>query len=174
MNNLLWIILGILMVQRVSELLIARRNEIHMKANGAMEFDKIGYRVIVLMHIGFFISLVLEYILLYGKLNKFWIPLLILFILAQFLRYWAIGTLGRYWNTKILVIPQTMPINRGPYKYVKHPNYIVVITEIAVIPLIFSCYLTAVVFSILNILVLRRRVKIEEKALSGAITYPQL
>ena len=174
MNNLLWIILGILIVQRVSEYPIARKNEMHMKANGAREFDKSGYRVIVLMHIGFFISLVLEYILLYGKLNKFWIPLLILFILAQFLRYWAIGTLGRYWNTKILVIPETMPINRGPYKYMKHPNYIAVITEIAVIPLIFSCYLTAVVFSILNILVLRRRIKIEEKALSGATTDPQL
>jgi len=146
----------------------------YAKANGAREIDKHGYRVIVLMHIGFFISLVSEYIFLNRELNKFWIPLLILFILAQILRYWAISTLGHCWNTKILVIPGTKPISSGPYKYVKHPNYVAVITEIAVIPLIFSCYFTAVGFSILNILALKRRIQIEEKALSDAMPDPKL
>lgn len=172
MNNIFWIILGILIIQRISELLIARRNESYVKAIGAREYDRSGYRLIVLMHIGFFISLISEYLFSNGNLNKFWITLLIIFILAQFLRYWAIGALGRNWNTKILVIPGTEPINRGPYKYVKHPNYIAVITEIAVIPLIFSCYFTAVVFSILNVLVLKRRIKIEEAALSGMLSEP--
>ncbi len=74
--------------------------------------------------------------------------------------------MGDYWNTKILVTPNTHPVNQGPYKYIRHPNYLAVIVEIAVIPLIFSCYFTAVFFSVLNLIVLRRRIRIEEQALS--------
>lgn len=163
--KLFWIFIAILITQRVAELLIAGRNERRIRAKGGVEFDREGYKIIVLMHIAFVASLIAEYTLLNGSLNKFWIPLLILFLLAQLLRYWSIGSLGYYWNTKILVIPGTKPVTRGPYKYLKHPNYIAVITELAVIPLIFWCYLTAVAFTVLNIIVLRRRIRIEEKAL---------
>ncbi|MGB2691502.1 MAG: isoprenylcysteine carboxylmethyltransferase family protein [Thermodesulfobacteriota bacterium] len=164
--NLFWIIIAILAIQRLIELLIARRNERIVKSNGAREYDQKGYKLIVLMHIAFFISLISEYVFFGKTLNHYWIPLVILFLLAQALRYWAITSLGYYWNTKILVTPNTSPISRGPYKYIRHPNYLAVIVEIAVIPLIFSCYLTSIIFTILNLIVLRRRIQIEEQALS--------
>lgn len=164
--NLFWIIVAILAIQRLIELLIARRNERIVRANGAHEYDQKGYKVIVLMHIAFFISLISEYVFFGKTLNHYWIPLLILVLSAQVLRYWAITSLGHYWNTKILVTPNTTPISRGPYKYIRHPNYLAVIVEIAVIPLIFSCYLTSIIFTILNLIVLKRRIRIEEQALS--------
>ena len=164
--NLFWIIIAILGIQRLIELLIARRKERIVKSNGAREYDQKGYKLIVLMHIAFFISLISEYVSFGKTLNHYWIPLVILFLLAQALRYWAITSLGYYWNTKILVTPNTSPISRGPYKYIRHPNYLAVIVEIAVIPLIFSCYLTSIIFTILNLIVLRRRIQIEEQALS--------
>jgi methyltransferase len=164
--NPFWIFLTFLLVQRVSELLLAKRNERVARVKGAVEYDEKGYKVIVLMHIFFFISLISEYILLARTLSNFWVPLLILFIIAQILRYWAISTLGYYWNTKILVTPNTSPIRTGPYKYLNHPNYLSVILEIAVIPLIFSCYITSMIFTLLNLGLLKRRMRIEEQALS--------
>ena len=164
--NPFWIFLTFLLVQRVSELLLAKRNERVARVKGAVEYDEKGYKVIVLMHIFFFISLISEYILLARTLSNFWVPLLILFIIAQILRYWAISTLGYYWNTKILVTPNTSPIRTGPYKYLNHPNYLSVILEIAVIPLIFSCYITSMIFTLLNLVLLKRRMRIEEQALS--------
>lgn len=161
-----WIFLAILIIQRISELLLARRNEKVVRAKGAREYDEKGYKVIVLMHIFFFISLISEYILLDRTINHFWAPLLIFFLIAQIIRYWAISTLGYNWNTKILTTPNTSPIRCGPYKYINHPNYLSVVIEIAVIPLIFSCYITSVIFSVLNLLLLKRRIRIEEKALS--------
>jgi len=164
--NPFWIFLTFLLVQRVSELLLAKRNERVARVKGAVEYDEKGYKVIVLMHIFFFISLISEYILLARTLSNFWVPLLILFIIAQILRYWAISTLGYYWNTKILVTPNTSPIRTGPYKYLNHPNYLSVILEIAVIPLIFSCYITSMIFTLLNLVLLKRRMRIEDQALS--------
>lgn len=161
-----WIFLAILIIQRISELLLARRNEKIVRAKGAREYDEKGYKVIVLMHIFFFISLISEYILLDRTINHFWAPLLIFFLIAQILRYWAISTLGYNWNTKILTTPNTSPVRSGPYKYLNHPNYLSVVIEIAVIPLIFSCYITSVIFSVFNLLLLKRRIRIEEKALS--------
>lgn len=164
--KLFWIIITILALQRIIELLIARRNERFVRSKGAKEYDAKGYNIIVFIHIGFFISLTLEYLLLAKTLSPFWPPLLVLIILAQILRYWAIGSLGYFWNTKILITPNTKAVNTGPYKYMKHPNYLAVVIEIALIPLIFSCYITAVLFTILNAFILRRRIRIEERALS--------
>jgi len=151
--------------QRLIELLIAKRNERILKAQGGIEFDKNGYRVIVIMHVVFFVSLICEKVFLSRMLNSYWIIFAALFGVAQFLRYWAIKSLGVYWNTKILVLPNHKLVIAGPYKFLRHPNYIAVIVEIAVIPLIFSCYLTACIFSVINFILLRRRIKIEENAL---------
>ena len=160
-----WGFLGFVILQRLIELIIAKQNSKAAFAKGAVEIDSSGYRFIVLMHIFFFISLIFEKLISQSVLNPLWFLFLILFLLAQFLRYWSIVSLGRFWNTRILVIKGSGLIRKGPYKYFSHPNYIAVITEIAVIPLIFSCYITAVVFSIFNILILSRRIKIETGAL---------
>jgi len=160
------IFITVVIVQRISELILSKRNEKYLKSHGAVEHDKKGYKYIVLMHNLFFISVITEFVFLERQLNEYWKVLLIIFICTQLLRYWAIFTLGKRWNTMILVLPNTELINTGPYKYLKHPNYITVIIEIAVIPLLFSCYYTAVVFSILNLIVLKRRIRIEEEALN--------
>ena len=160
-----WLFLLFVILQRLTELLIAKRNEKILKAQGAIEFDKNGYKAIAVMHVAFFISLISEKVFLQRTLNTYWIVFAVLFAGAQVLRYWAIKSLGVYWNTKILVLPNHRLVNTGPYKYHRHPNYIAVMTEIAVIPLIFSCYLTSVLFSLINIFLLRRRIKIEEDAI---------
>jgi len=160
------IFITVVIVQRISELILAKKNEKYLKSNGAVEYDKKGYKYIVLMHNLFFISVITEFVFLGRQLNEYWQVLLIIFICTQVLRYWAIFTLGKRWNTKILVLPNTEPIRSGLYKHLKHPNYIAVIIEIVIIPLLFSCYYTAVVFSILNLIVLKRRIRIEEEALN--------
>ncbi len=154
-----------LIFQRISELFLAKKNEAASRKEGAVEYDKEGYKYIVLLHTGFIISFFAEKIFLGRELNSFSLVLFIIFIFTQILRYWALSSLGIYWNTKILVVPNLNLVRKGPYKYFKHPNYVAVITEIAVIPLIFSCYITAIVFTILNLITLRRRISIEEKAL---------
>jgi len=160
------IFITVVIVQRISELILAKKNERYLKSNGAIEYDKKGYKYIVLMHNLFFISVITEFLFMERQINEYCKILLIIFICTQLLRYWAIFTLGKRWNTKILVLPNTEPIRSGVYKYLKHPNYIAVIIEIAIIPLLFSCYYTAVVFSILNLIVLKRRIRIEEEALN--------
>ena len=87
---------------------------------------------------------------------------------AQGLRYWAIATLGERWNTRVIVIPGGSPVTRGPYRFVRHPNYVAVIIEMACVPLIHGAWLTAVVFSVANALLLRVRISVEEHALGAA------
>lgn len=159
------IFISILAIQRISELFLSKRNENYLRSQGAIEHDKEGYKYIVIMHNLFFVSLIVEFVLLYRQLNQYWAVLLIIFICTQLLRYWAIFSLGKRWCTKILVLEDKDLITSGPYKYFKHPNYISVIIEFAIIPLLFSCYFTAIIFSILNLIVLKRRVRIEEKVL---------
>ena len=84
---------------------------------------------------------------------------------SQALRYWAIVTLGSRWNVKIIVVPGERPITDGPYRFIRHPNYVAVALEMVCVPLIHGCWLTAIVFSIANALVLQTRIRGEEKAL---------
>jgi len=145
--------------------MIARHNERLMLDRGAVEIDRRGYKFIVLMHAAFPVSILAESVMLNRTLSQYWQALGAVFILAQALRYWAISSLGKYWNTKIIVAPDHVHIKKGPYKYLRHPNYAAVVAEIAVIPLIFSCYITAVVFTMINALLLMRRVRLEADAL---------
>ena len=160
------IFISLLVIQRISELFLSKRNENYLRSNGALEYDKEGYKYIVIMHNLFFLSLITEYFLLQRELNDYWLILLLVFIITQLLRYWAIFSLGKRWNTKILVLPSSNLIQSGPYKYFRHPNYIAVIIELAVIPLLFSCYYTATIFSVMNLIVITRRIRLEEKALN--------
>ena len=166
---LFYLIIGFVIVQRLVELVIAKRNEKKSLAEGGIEYDRRGYTVIVLMHTLFFISLFAEYFYFEHTFNEFWVIFLVLFILAQCLRYWAISSLGSLWNTRIIIVPGSKLVKYGPYKYFKHPNYMAVITELAVIPLMFSCVITAIVFSAVNLILLKRRIAIEENALEGLV-----
>lgn len=148
---------------RIGELIISKRNEKWLLKNGAVEYGSKHYPFIVALHVLFFLSLIFEYTA--QQDHSFSLPLIIFYFLLLTFKIWIIASLGKFWNTRIYHIPNMPLIKRGPYKYFKHPNYAVVIAEIAVIPMIFHLYTTAIVFTLLNLIVLFVRIKEENKAL---------
>jgi methyltransferase len=146
--------------QRLLELVVAKRNEAWARSQGAEEFGKAHYPFIVALHTAFIISMIAEYFYLGGEFS---LLMLIIFLLLISLKIWTIGSLGKYWNTKILRIPNSIFIKKGPYKLFKHPNYFIVICEIIVIPLVFHLYATAIVFTLLNAVMLTVRIREEER-----------
>ncbi|MFC3038893.1 isoprenylcysteine carboxyl methyltransferase family protein [Virgibacillus xinjiangensis] len=146
--------------------MIAKRNERWMKNKGGVEKEGGHYKLFVLVHVLFFLSIFIEaYVrgVHHLELNH---VLLLIFILTQMIRVWCIQSLGRFWNTKIIVNPKFSPVAKGPYKYVKHPNYVVVGIELFVIPLLFGAIYTAILFPFLHILLLAIRIPAEERALA--------
>lgn len=165
------IVLSIVILQRLVELFIAKRNEKWMKDQGAFEAGASHYPLMVGMHILFFIVFIIEVSFFDRQLSPIWQILLAIFLLAQLLRVWCLASLGKFWNTKIIVLPDADVVRRGPYKWIRHPNYAIVATEILVLPLLFGAFLTAVLFSILNIWMMSVRIPAEEKALKKATNY---
>ncbi|MEO5929979.1 MAG: isoprenylcysteine carboxylmethyltransferase family protein, partial [Candidatus Kapaibacterium sp.] len=159
------LLIPIVIIQRIAELRLAKRNERALLKEGAVEVGANHYGAIVALHTLWFIGMIVEIVILSRPINPFWPVLLLVVILAQWLRYSAIRSLGRFWNTKILVLPGARVVARGPYRFLKHPNYIAVMIELLVLPLIFSCYVTAITASILNVAILVIRIRAEERAL---------
>ena len=162
------VILGVALVaaQRLFELALARKNEHRVRAKGAVERGWVHYPFIVGLHALWLISTLVEGLLRGPELPWLWPLPLGLFLLVQPLRYWAIFALGESWNTKILVVPGAKPVRSGPYKYLNHPNYVVVVVEILALPLIFGAWVTALVFTALNAVLLSARVRDENRALA--------
>jgi methyltransferase len=156
--------ISFLILLRTGELLISKRNEKWLLQHNAVEFGKKHYRFIVALHVFFIISLIIEYFNESKNSLSLFFFTFYFFLLAG--KTWIISTLGKFWNTKIYRVPSIPLIKKGPYKYCKHPNYLIVIAEIAVIPLIFQLYYTANVFTILNAIILWVRIKQENKALA--------
>jgi len=159
------IFLAAILFMRGVELWIARRNRQWLLRRGAVEYGRRHYPVIVGMHVVFYVSLVSERVILSRPWDPLWPAWLALLLSAGIVRAWLMTALGRFWNTRILIVPGSQPIRSGPYRFVRHPNYIVVAVEILAIAMICGAYITAAVFSILNALVLRVRVREEERAL---------
>ena len=153
-------------VQRLFELVLARKNERRARARGAVERGEGHYLLIVALHTLWLVSTLVEGLLRGPELPAFWPAPLALFLLLQPVRYWAIFSLGHRWNTKILVLPGEKPLRRGPYRYLNHPNYVVVVVEILTFPLIFGAWITALFFTVLNAVVLSVRIREENRALS--------
>lgn len=161
-----YFLVGFVILQRLLEVAYARSNERIMKKQGAIEAGAAHYKWIVLLHVLFFVSFIIEVSYLGGDLGSVWLLFLMIFIFAQILRVWALASLGKFWNTKILVLPGAEKVKSGPYRWIPHPNYVVVALEIASLPLIFGAWRTAVLFSIANaLLLLFVRIPAEEKAL---------
>lgn len=165
------ILVGFIVFQRIVELGVAKSNEKWMKQRGASEFGEQHYRYMVMMHFLFFIVLISEKIFMNLSLSPFWDLLLFVFLVAQLIRIWAITSLGRFWNTKIIVLRDAHVIRKGPYRFIKHPNYFVVAIELAIVPLLFNAYITASLFTVLNIIMLMIRIPEEEKALKEHTEY---
>ena len=160
------VILAALALERVFHLALASRNARRALAMGAVEHGRGHYPVMAAFHALFLVSAAAEAIVLRrpfpGTLG--WIALGGT-LGAQALRYWSVVSLGSRWNTRIIVFPESPPISRGPYRFMRHPNYLAVIVEIACVPLIRGCWLTAVVFSIGNAMLLWVRIRAEEAAM---------
>jgi methyltransferase len=154
------IILALVTLQRLSELVIAQRNTRGLLARGAIEVGAAHYPLIVLLHAAWLIGL---WILARDRPVN--IPLILVFGVLQALRVWVLATLGSRWTTRIIIVPGETLVARGPYRFIPHPNYAVVIAEIAVLPLAFGMVWYAVIFSILNAIVLTIRISAENKAL---------
>lgn len=162
----LWLIFVFLIIQRLTELVIARRNEKWMKDRGAYEVGEDHYKWFVIVHSVFFISILIEVFNRPESGQQLNLWLFILFLLTQGARVWCLVSLGRFWNTKIIILPGAELVSRGPYRFMKHPNYWIVGIELIIIPLLFHAYITAILFPVLHLLLLRKRIPQEEKALS--------
>ena len=162
---LFYILLSLVVLQRISELFLSRRNERWLRSHGAFEVGRDHYPWIVSLHVAFFLSLIVE---VHGRHTTtarwWWLPF-VLFLLAQLLRYWSIATLGHRWTTRILILPKVEPIHTGPYRFFPHPNYLAVAIELIAFPLIFQAYFTAAVFTLLNALLMSIRIPTERRAL---------
>ncbi len=158
-----------IILERISELILSKRNEKWLRENGAKEYGKEHYKYFILLHTLFLISLILEFSFKHNGFNYSYINYygLLIFLIAQFFRLSVLISLGRYWNTRILVIPDSKPIKKGLYKYFRHPNYGIVVIEFITIPLSFSLYFTLLVFSVLNLILLMVRITEENEAIYG-------
>ena len=150
-----------LISQRLTELYISKRNEKWLLAKGAVEYGQEHYPYIVALHTLFIASLITEYFLKGDKSVSY--IFLALFIMLLLFKYWVLSSLGTYWNTKIYRVPGTVAVKKGPYKLFKHPNYVDVVCEIAIIPLVFDLFYTALIFSVLNAVMLMVRIRVENK-----------
>ncbi len=157
---------------RLVELRIAERNRRNLLARGGIEAGAEHYPWMVGLHAAFLIASPLEVWLL-GRpfLPVLAVSMLALLILAAALRWWVIATLDGRWTTRIIVLPGVAPITGGPYRYLRHPNYLAVILEIFSVPMIHTAWLTALVFSLTNAWMLRVRIRAEEAALSRLTDY---
>lgn len=167
-------VVGFVIFQRIVELFVAGSNEKWMRSQGAYEVGASHYPFMVAIHAGFFISLIIEFLVFDRGIPSFWIPLFILFVVLQMMRVWVISSLGRYWNTKILVLPGAQVVKKGPFHFIRHPNYVVVTLEIIVIPLMLGAYFTALIFTLLNFAILSVRIPIEETALREVTDYKEV
>jgi methyltransferase len=162
------VLVGLVGIERVAELVVAKRNLAWSMARGGRESGFAHYPFMVALHTG----------LLAGCLLEVWLggrpfvpglgwPMLALVLSSQALRWWCIRTLGPQWNTRIIVVPGASRVTGGPYRLLGHPNYVAVVVEGAALPLVHTAWVTAVVFSVLNAGLLTVRIRTENGALAG-------
>jgi methyltransferase len=160
--SLTQIILGAVLLERLCELWLAKRNTERLLADGGVEHGMDQYPYIVLLHAAWLGTLVLvtpED----APVNFGWLAV---YLVLQAARIWVIATLGRFWTTRIITLPGAKLVRAGPYRFLRHPNYAIVTGEIAVLPLVFGQWELAIVFSVLNAYILRERIRAENEALA--------
>lgn len=160
------LLIGLVILQRLVELAVAKRNEKWIVSEGGYEVGAAHYPWMILLHSSFFIALLAEVLLVNPGISSIWGFLLPLFLLVQAARIWCLCSLGRFWNTKIMILPHATIVKKGPYRIIRHPNYLVVTMELIILPLLLNAYFTAILFTLLNIWMLSVRIPVEEKALT--------
>jgi methyltransferase len=157
-----WLV-AFLLAQRLAELGFAQFNTRRLRANGGVEFGAAHYPLMIALHASWLLSL---WALGNDRpIIKFWLAV---FIILQIGRLWVIASLGRRWTTRVIVLRGAAPVARGPYRWLKHPNYLIVALEIAVVPLALGLPMVALIFSIANAALLIYRIRVENEALAWA------
>ncbi|MFI5708705.1 isoprenylcysteine carboxyl methyltransferase family protein [Kribbella sp. NPDC051620] len=172
-SSLWWYVALVLVVglERVAELVVSLRNAAWSFKQGGVESGKGHYPFMVLLHTGFLAGCLVEAIVA----DRPFIPalgwtMLVVVLLAQGLRWWCISVLGHQWNTRVIVVPGLSLVASGPYKFLRHPNYVAVVAEGIALPLVHTAWVTATAFLLLNIPLLTVRIRAEEAALDSTLT----
>ena len=154
------VILALVTLQRLGELWLSKRNTKRLLARGAHETGAAHYPLIVVVHLLWLGAL--WWLAPDRRIDVFWLAM---FVLLELARIWVVASLGPRWTTRIIILPEEPLVRRGPYRLVDHPNYLVVVGEIAVLPLVFGLWQVALVFSALNAAILAVRIRHENRAL---------
>jgi methyltransferase len=173
----LWLYTGLLAatgLERLAELVVSKRNAAWAFERGGVEYGRAHYGFMVVLHSAFLMGCLVEPWLMERPFVP-WLgwPMLAIAVGAQALRWWVIRTLGPRWNTRVIVVPGMPLVEGGPFRYVRHPNYVAVVLEGIALPLVHSAWLTASVFTVLNAVLLSVRVRVENEALGRAPGAPQ-
>jgi methyltransferase len=152
-------------LERLAELVVAQRNRAWSTAQGGVEFGARHYPAMVTLHTGLLVGCLVEAVYRPFIPALGW-PMLAVVLCAQGLRWWCIATLGRQWNTRVIVIPGAPRVTSGPYRLLSHPNYVAVVLEGVALPLVHTAWITAIGFTVLNAALLRTRIKVENAALA--------
>ncbi len=162
------VLVALVGLERVAELVVSVRNAAWSRERGGVETGQGHFPFMVVLHTG----------LLVGALVEAWVrrpdvpsllawSMLALVVASQALRWWCITTLGRRWNTRVIVVPGLPPVRSGPYRLIPHPNYVAVVVEGVALPLVHAAWITALVFTVLNAGLLAVRIRTENAALAG-------
>lgn len=162
------VLVGLVGLERLAELVVSKRHAAWSFARGGVEYGRGHYPFMVVLHTG----------LLVGAVAEVWLrrpdfvpvlgwTMLALVVLSQALRWWCIATLGHQWNTRVIVVPGLSLVHAGPYRLLRHPNYVAVVVEGFALPLVHSAWVTAVVFTVLNAGLLAVRLSVENSALTA-------
>ncbi|WP_020521737.1 isoprenylcysteine carboxyl methyltransferase family protein [Catelliglobosispora koreensis] len=154
-------------VERLAELVVSKRHARWAFERGGVEHGRSHYPVMVAIHVGLLAGCVAE-VALTDRSFLPWLgwPMLAIVVLSQALRWWCIKTLGPRWNTLVIVVPGLPLVTKGPYRWLRHPNYVAVVAEGIALPLVHSAWITAIAFTVLNAFVLAKRIKVENAALA--------
>jgi methyltransferase len=161
------VLVGLVGIERLAELVVSKRNAAWSLARGGVETGFSHYPPMVVLHTGLLVGALVE-----AYVREPHVPstlawsMLLIVVLSQALRWWCIATLGRQWNTRVIVVPGLAPVRRGPYAVLPHPNYVAVVAEGIALPLVHACWITAVVFTVLNAVLLTVRIRVENAALA--------
>jgi methyltransferase len=156
-------------VERLAELVVSRRNATWSLARGGREYGAGHYPAMVVLHTALLVGALVE-VALADRPFLPWLgwPMLAVVLASQALRWWCITTLGRRWNTRVIVVPGLPLVGAGPYARLRHPNYVAVVAEGVALPLVHSAWVTALIFTLLNAALLRVRIRTEDKALRAS------
>lgn len=170
--SFLWVI-SFLLIERVIEMRLAAKNRRMLLQRGGREFFPGSYRMIFIMHLLFMLCLIIEsypWVIAFDALT---VACLTALVILQLVRYWCVFSLKENWNTRIILVPGDQISRRGPYRFMRHPNYVVVTLEFLFLPLLARAPLTLVIFTLANFFVLHKRIVLEEQVLREHTDYNQ-